>query len=217
MASGRAGQPSLQLAVRTGEPTCGSIGTPTGGSIGTTAEAKFGPSNRWFNRPYNRSKVRSFNSPPTDAKFGPSTGGSTVPTAEAKFGPSTSGSFVPPTDAKSGPSTGGSTVPTAKAKSGPSTAPSTDVPDSHANAPQPKSLTMQRDSGRTASAILKNLCEVTHFLYVKQNSPQLDCNLNSKCQPETTRTHRPDFEHQVYARETAKSLGILQSPIYGRS
>ena len=63
----------------------------------------------------------------------------------------------------------------------------------------------------------QNLCEVTHFLYVKQNSPQLDSNLNSKCQPETTRTHRPDFEHQVYARETAKSLGILQSPIYGRS
>ena len=157
IASGRAGQPSLQLAVRTGEPTCGSTGTPTGGS--------------------------------------------TVPTAEAKFDPSTGPSTAPPTDAKSGPST----------------APSTDAPDSHANAPQPKSLTMQRDSGRTASAILKNLCEVTHFLYVKQNSPQLDCNLNSKCQPETTRTHRPDFEHQVYARETAKSLGILQSPIYGRS
>ena len=98
IASGRAGQPSLQLAVRTGEPTCGSTGTPTGGSTGTTAEAKFGPSNRWFNRPYNRSKVRSFNSPPTDAKFGPSTGGSTVPTAKAKFGPST----APPTDAKSG-------------------------------------------------------------------------------------------------------------------
>ena len=69
----------------------------------------------------------------------------------------------PPTDAKSGPPTGGSFVPTTDAKFGPSTAPSTDAPDSHANAPQPKSLTMQRDSGRTASAILKNLCEVTHF------------------------------------------------------
>ena len=107
IASGRAGQPSLQLAVRTGEPTCGSTGTPTGGSIG----------------------------------------GSIVPTADAKFGPSTGGSILPSTDAKFGPST----------------APSTDAPDSHANAPQPKSQTMQRDSGRTASAILKNLCEVTHF------------------------------------------------------
>ena len=120
IASGRAGQPSLQLAVRTGEPTCGSTGTPTGGSNGTTAEAKFGPSNRWFNRPYNRSKVRpfnrSFNSPPTDAK------------------------------------------------SGPSTAPSTDAPDSHANAPQPKSLTMQRDSGRTASAILKIYVKLHIFI-----------------------------------------------------
>ena len=131
MASGRAGQPSLQLAVRTGEPTCGSTGTPTGGSTVPTA----------------------------DAKFGPSTGGSFVPTTDAKSGPST----APPTDAKSGPSTGDSTVPTADAKFGPSTAPSTDAPDSHANAPQPKSQTMQRDSGRTASAILKNLCEVTHF------------------------------------------------------
>ena len=115
MASGLAGQPSLQLTVRTGEPTCGSTGTSTGGSIVPTAEAKVGPS----------------------------TGGSIVPSTEAKFGPST----APPTDAKSG-------LPTA---------PSTDVPDSHANAPQPKSQTMQRDSGRTASAILKNLCEVTHF------------------------------------------------------
>ncbi|MGN0198371.1 MAG: hypothetical protein ACI39T_02260, partial [Candidatus Cryptobacteroides sp.] len=69
----------------------------------------------------------------------------------------------PSADAKSGLPTGGSIVPTAEAKFGPSTAPSTDAPDSHANAPQPKSQTMQRDSGRTASAILKNLCEVTHF------------------------------------------------------
>ena len=189
MASGRAGQPSLQLAVRTGEPTCGSIGTPTGGSIGTTAEAKFGPST-------NPSTALQ---PTQSPVFQPVVQPSLQPKQSSVL--LTGGSFVPPTDAKSGPST----------------APSTDVPDSHANAPQPKSLTMQRDSGRTASAILKNLCEVTHFLYVKQNSPQLDCNLNSKCQPETTRTHIPDFEHQVYARETAKSLGILQSPIYGRS
>ena len=126
-ASGRAGQPSLQLTVRTGEPTCGSTGTPTGGSIVPSTEAKSGPST----------------APPTDAKSGLPTGGSIVPTAEAKFDPSTCGSIVPSTDAKSGPST--------------------DAPDSQANAPQPKSQTMQRDSGRTASAILKNLCEVTHF------------------------------------------------------
>ena len=42
--SGRAGQPSLQLAVRTGEPTCGSTGTSTGGSIVPTADVKSGPS-----------------------------------------------------------------------------------------------------------------------------------------------------------------------------
>ena len=65
VASGRAGQPSLQLTVRTGEPTCGSTGTPTGtptgGSIVPPADAKFGPSIRWFNRPYNQSKVWSSN------------------------------------------------------------------------------------------------------------------------------------------------------------
>ena len=151
MASGRAGQPSLQLTVRTGEPTCGSTGTSTGtptcGSTVPTAEAKFG-------LPSGGSIV-----PTTEAKFGLPTGGSIVPTTKAKSGPST----APPTDAKSGPPTGGSFVPTTDAKFGPSTAPSTDAPDSHANAPQPKSQTMQRDSGRTASAILKNLCEVTHF------------------------------------------------------
>ena len=106
------------------------------------------PSSRRKVRPFNR----SFNSPPTDAKSGPSTGGSTVPTAKAKFGPSTSGSFVPPTDAKFGPSTSGSFVPP------------TDAPDSHANAPQPKSLTMQRDSGRTASAILKIYVKLHIFI-----------------------------------------------------
>ena len=80
IASGRAGQPSLQLAVRTGEPTCGSTGTPTGGSIGgsivPTADAKFGPST----------------GPSTALQPTQSlvllTGGSIVPTAEAKVGPS---------------------------------------------------------------------------------------------------------------------------------
>lgn len=109
-------------------------------------------SNRWFNRPYSRRKVwsfnQSFNSPPTDAKSGLPTGPSTAPS----------------TDAKSGLPTDGSIVPTADAKFGPSTAPSTDAPDSHANAPQPKSQTMQRDSGRTASAILKIYVKLHIFI-----------------------------------------------------
>ena len=136
---GRAGQPSLKLEVRTGEPTCGSTGTPsgtpTGCSIVPTTKAKSGPS------------TGGSIAPPTDAKFGPATGGSIVPYSRSKVRPFNRSFNSPPTDAKSGPSTG----------------PSTDAPDSHANAPQPKSQTMQRDSGRTASAILKNLCEVTHF------------------------------------------------------
>ena len=86
IASGRAGQPSLQLAVRTGEPTCGSTGTPTGGSIGGSIV------------------------PTADAKSGPPTDGSIVPTTEAKFVPSTGGSIAPPTDAKFVPSTGPSTA-----------------------------------------------------------------------------------------------------------
>ena len=96
-----------------------------------------------FNRFFSRSKVRSFNRSSNRRKVR----SSTAPPTDAKFGPSTCGSILPSTDAKFGPST----------------APSTDAPDSHANAPQPKSQTMQRDSGRTTSAILKNLCEVTHF------------------------------------------------------
>ena len=102
IASGRAGQPSLQLAVRTGEPTCGSTGTPTGGSLGgsivPTADAKFGPST----------------GPSTALQPTQSlvllTGGSIVPTTEAKFVPSTGGSIAPPTDAKFVPSTGPSTA-----------------------------------------------------------------------------------------------------------
>ena len=133
---GRAGQPSLKLEVRTGEPTCGSTGTPSGTPTGGSIV------------------------PTTKAKSGPSTGGSIAPPTDAKFGPST----APPTDAKSGLPTGGSIVPSTEAKFGPSTAPSTDAPDSHANAPQPKSQTMQRDSGRTASAILKIYVKLHIFI-----------------------------------------------------
>ena len=123
--SGRAGQPSLQLAVRTGEPTCGSTGTPTGGSIGgstvPTAKAKFG-------LPTGGSIA-----PPTDAKFGPST----VPPTYAKSGPSTGGSTAPITEAKSGPPTDGSIVPTTEAKFVPSTGPSTALQPTQSSALQP--------------------------------------------------------------------------------
>ena len=156
IASGRAGQPSLQLAVRTGEPTCGSTGTPTGGSIGgsivPTADAKFGPST----------------GPSTALQPTQSlvllTGGSIVPTAEAKVGPSNRWFNRPSNRRKVRSFNRSFNSPPTDAKFGPSTAPSTDAPDSHANAPQPKSQTMQRDSGRTASAILKIYVKLHIFI-----------------------------------------------------
>ena len=100
---------------------------------------------------------------PTCGSTGTPTGGSIVPYSRSKVRSSNRWFNRPYNRSKVRPFNRSFNSPPTDAKSGPSTGPSTDAPDSHANAPQPKSQTMQRDSGRTVSAILKNLCEVTHF------------------------------------------------------
>ena len=151
--------------LRAGQP--GRATGPGGRRAGQPDRAGVGPGNRAgqlgrAGQPSLKLEVRTGEPTcgSTGTPSGTPTGGSIVPTTKAKSGPST----APPTDAKSGLPTGGSIVPSTEAKFGPSTAPSTDAPDSHANAPQPKSQTMQRDSGRTASAILKIYVKLHIFI-----------------------------------------------------